>query len=218
MRTHLHMSSPTRALAHSWILVSKGVPFQSGSRQSLNLSSFFPSKSRVDVTSGFFQSGNLFKVVSLHHLDSWSASEREWVCVSEWVFEVRVREKESNLTIHRLTFLPSFHLFFSFFQFASKVFFCHKDDFSFSLLLSRILWKRIILKGHQLRLQTIFCFFWTKTKINLCTMVAIKPKRVKILSIEISRAFDIKSLSLVWHSEIDCCASDWNWASCELIL
>ena len=130
----------------------------------------------------------------------------------------RVREKESNLTIHRLTFLPSFHLFFSFFQFASKVFFCHKDDFSFSLLLSRILWKRIILKGHQLRLQTIFCFFWTKTKINLCTMVAIKPKRVKILSIEISRAFDIKSLSHVWHSEIDCCTSDWNWASCELIL
>ena len=129
--THFHMSSPTRALAHSWIFVSKGVPFQSGSRQSLNLSSFFPSKSRVDVTSGFFQSGNLFKVVSLHHLDSWSASEREWVCVSEWVFEERVREKESILTIHRLTFLPSFHLFFSFFQFASKVFFATKMTFHF---------------------------------------------------------------------------------------
>ena len=218
MRTHLHMSSPTRALAHSWIFVSKGVPFQSGSRQSLNLSSFFPSKSRVDVTSGFFQSGNLFKVVSLHHLDSWSASEREWVCV-RWVSvrreSEREREHSHNSQIDIFTLFPPLFLLL---PICFESFFCHKDDFSFSLLLSRILRKRIILKGHQLRLQTIFCFFWTKTKINLCTMVAIKPKRVKVLSIEISRAFDIKSLSLVWHSEIDCCASDWNWASCELIL
>ena len=110
---HLHMSSPTRALAHSWIFVSKGVPFQSGSRQSLNLSSFFPSKSRVDVTSGFFQSGNLFKVVSLHHLDSWSASEREWVCV-RWVSvrreSEREREHSHNSQIDIFTLFPPLFL------------------------------------------------------------------------------------------------------------